>query len=179
MISSPVTAQALLTLALLAADRALTLNELYGQLQHFLEYARSRSLPTSQLEPLRHHHGVMETLDSLVGTEVVERFEKGTEPVFRIKPGQHTVAAFYRNSAIHWFINRAMLELAMFKAVYSGESDLVKAGKRDLRSRFSLAQARPGDLLRSRGTRRGKREDAPCRRKIVAKLWPKSHTVIK
>ncbi|MGB0955342.1 MAG: 1-acyl-sn-glycerol-3-phosphate acyltransferase, partial [Panacagrimonas sp.] len=73
--ATPVTAQALLTLALLAADRALTLNALYQQLQHFLEYARARSLPTSQLEPLRHHHGVMDTLETLVGTQVVDRFE--------------------------------------------------------------------------------------------------------
>jgi glycerol-3-phosphate O-acyltransferase len=30
---------------------------------------------------------------------------------------------------VHWYINRAILELAMFKAAHSGAEDLVKAGK--------------------------------------------------
>ena len=42
------------------------------------------------------------------------RYAQGTEPVYGINPGQHSVAAFYRNSAIHWFVNRAITELAWF-----------------------------------------------------------------
>ena len=40
-------------------------------------------------------------------------YDKGEEPVYAIDRGQHLVAAFYRNSAIHWFVNRAILELAL------------------------------------------------------------------
>lgn len=130
--ATPVTQQALVTLALLTSgERALTLHEVQCQLAPLLDYLRARSLPVSQVESLRHHEGVMETLGTLVGTGVVQRFDTGIEPVYRIAPGQHAVAAYYRNSAVHWFINRAILELAMWKAAHSGAEDLVKAGKQE------------------------------------------------
>lgn len=130
--ATPVTQQALATLALLTSgDRALTLDQVFRQLAPLLDYLKARSLPVSQVEALRHHHGVMATLDTLVKTGVVSRFESGIEPVYRISAGKHAVAAYYRNSAIHWFINRAILELAMWKAARSGAEDLVKAGKNE------------------------------------------------
>ena len=130
--ATPVTQQALATLALLTSgDRALTLDQVFRQLSPLLEYLKARSLPVSQVEGLRHHHGVMATLDTLVKTGVVSRFESGTEPVYRISAGKHAVAAYYRNSAVHWFINRAILELAMWMAARSGADDLVKAGKQE------------------------------------------------
>ncbi|AXQ31084.1 glycerol-3-phosphate acyltransferase [Solimonas sp. K1W22B-7] len=113
--ATPVTAQALVTLALLSAgERALTLDEVQRHVHPLLDYAHARSLPTSQIENLRHHSGVLDTLDSLVGTGVVSRYDEGLEPVFAIEPGQHGVAAFYRNSAVHWFVNRAITELALW-----------------------------------------------------------------
>lgn len=47
---------------------------------------------------------------------MVSGYEGGTATVYKIEPGQHSVAAFYRNSAIHWFVNRAILELALLDA---------------------------------------------------------------
>lgn len=130
--ATPVTSQAMVTLALLAAgNQALTLNQVFQQLHPMLSYAQARSLPTSQVDKLAHHHGVLETLQTLVRTGVVRCFERGIEPVFAIGHGQHAVAAFYRNSAIHWFINRAILELAMWKAAHSGAEDLTKEGKKE------------------------------------------------
>jgi len=67
--------------------------------------------PTLKL--LRDEAGINETLDSLARGGGVSRYDGGTEPVFKIEPGQHTVAAFYRNSAIHWFVNRAILEVSL------------------------------------------------------------------
>lgn len=131
-LATPVTTQALATLALLTSgDRALTLDEVHRRTAPLLDYLRARSVPVSQVESLRHHEGLLDTLASLVDTQVVERFRDGAEPVYRIAPGQHAVAAYYRNSAVHWFINRAILELAMWKAAHSGADDLVKAGKRE------------------------------------------------
>lgn len=111
---TPVTSPSLVTLALLGiGDRALTLVEIYDLVRPLLEYAHQRSLPTSQLEPLRHYHGVLDALDNLVEIGIVSRYDDGLEPVFRIEPGQHSVAAFYRNSAVHWFVNRAIVEMAI------------------------------------------------------------------
>ena len=52
-------------------------------------------------------------LAGLVRAKVVTVYDKGEEPVYAVDRGQHLVAAFYRNNAIHWFVNRAILELAL------------------------------------------------------------------
>ena len=52
-------------------------------------------------------------LAGLVRAKVVTVYDKGELPVYAVDRGQHLVAAFYRNNAIHWFVNRAILELAM------------------------------------------------------------------
>jgi glycerol-3-phosphate O-acyltransferase len=40
-------------------------------------------------------------------------YDGGEEPVYAIEQGQHLVAAFYRNSAIHHFVDRAVAELVL------------------------------------------------------------------
>jgi glycerol-3-phosphate O-acyltransferase len=119
---TPVTAPALVTLALLGVrDRALTLKEVHDVVVPLLEYASQRDLPTSAVGGLRDVSGVEEVLDALEGSGVVERYDAGLQPVFKIRPGKHAVAAFYRNSAIHWFVNRAIVELTLLEV--SAESD--------------------------------------------------------
>lgn len=114
---TPVTAPALVTFSLLGvSDRALTLGEVHDQVKPLLDYAAAAGLPSSHLEELRGTEGVDETLRTLEKSGVVSRYEGGTQTVFRIEPGQHSVAAFYRNSAIHWFVNRAILEVALLDA---------------------------------------------------------------
>jgi glycerol-3-phosphate O-acyltransferase len=121
---TPVTAPALVTLALLGVDnRALTLTEVQQLVAPLRAYAIQRGLPTGQLDGLVEPAGVADVLGQLVASGVVLRFDQGTLPVFGINPGQHTVAAFYRNSAIHWFINRAITELAWFFVLDSSEID--------------------------------------------------------
>jgi glycerol-3-phosphate O-acyltransferase len=68
------------------------------------------------LEQLHTDAGVRRTLDALSHHGVVEPFDGGPEPVWRIGRGQEIVAAFYRNGVIHWFVNRAILELALMHA---------------------------------------------------------------
>jgi len=112
--ATPVTANALVTLALLGVkDRALTLAEVHELVLPLLDYADARGLPNSHLDDLRSRDGVAETLGSLNAGGVVSRYDGGTEVVYAIEPGQHSVAAFYRNSAVHWFINRAIFEVAL------------------------------------------------------------------
>ena len=40
-------------------------------------------------------------------------YDRGTEPVWKIGDDQHLVAAFYRNTAIHILVERAIGELAL------------------------------------------------------------------
>ena len=154
---TPVTAQALVTLTLLSADGcAMTLSDIHKQIRPLLDYIQAGSLPNSLLSPLNYQHGVLNTLNSLIDTNTLEVHDDGSEPVYFVHREQYEVAAFYRNSAIHWFVNRAILELAMFIAIREDSEDLVGSGKQatlDLRDLlkfeffFNDKQAFRSDLL--------------------------------
>ena len=126
---TPVTAPALVTLALLGVhDQALTLEEVRATVGPLLDYAGQRKLPTVALAELRKDQGVRMVLDSLVASGVVGRHDGGIESVYFIVPGQHGVAAFYRNSAVHWFVNRAILELGIMVAAQQGDGGALDRG---------------------------------------------------
>ena len=78
-----------------------------------LAYIEARGLPSTGLERLREPEELTAVLAGLERAKVVTVFDKGEEPVYAVERGQHLVAAFYRNNAIHWFVNRAILELAL------------------------------------------------------------------
>ncbi len=119
---TPVTAPALVTFALLGThDRALTLQEVCALVKPLLAYANSRGLPSSPLQKLAIAQGVQETLEKLHESGVVSVYDSGLETVYKIEAGQHSVAAFYRNSAIHWFVNRAILEVALLDSTRQNE----------------------------------------------------------
>lgn len=110
---TPVTATALVTLALLGVrDRALTLGQVRGVLEPLRAYLAERGLPHSG-DVLRTNAGVRGVLGALAQQNVVTVYTGGEEPVYAIERGQHLVAAFYRNSAIHHFVDRAVAELVM------------------------------------------------------------------
>jgi glycerol-3-phosphate O-acyltransferase len=112
--ATPITPTALVTLALLGVgDRALTLGEIQATLEPLLEYVERRKLPMAGggRVDISTPQGVRGTLQALVRHGVVTCFAEGPEPVYAIGPDQHLVAAFYRNSIIHFFVNRAITEL--------------------------------------------------------------------
>ncbi|MBO0816416.1 MAG: 1-acyl-sn-glycerol-3-phosphate acyltransferase, partial [Actinobacteria bacterium] len=110
---TPATATALVTLALLGVrDRALTLGQVRGVLEPLRGYLSERRLPYSR-EILDTDAGVRRVLGALAQQNVVTVYAGGEEPVYAIERGQHLVAAFYRNSAIHHFVNRAVAELVL------------------------------------------------------------------
>ncbi len=126
---TPITAMSLVTLALLGVGgRALTVDEVQRELEPFLDYIKARDLPIPDPEALRSAPGVQRTLDTLMAAKLVSRFDEGTQPVFAIEPGQHHSAAFYRNSAIHWFVNRAIFELATIEAGERRGDEAIAAG---------------------------------------------------
>jgi glycerol-3-phosphate O-acyltransferase len=113
---TPATATALVTLALLGVrDRALTLGQVRGVLEPLRGYLAERGLPYSR-EILDTGAGVQRVLGALSQQNVVTIYAGGEEPVYAIERGQHLVAAFYRNSAIHHFLDRAVAELVLLSA---------------------------------------------------------------
>lgn len=133
--ATPVVATSLVTLALLGVrDRALTLPEVRSVLEPLLDYVQRRQLPVGEgIEGLR-GPGLRRTLDALAREGVVTAYTDGTEPVYAIEPGRHHTAAFYRNSASHWLVNRAIVELA----IIAGSATLQDAWERALQLRDVL-----------------------------------------
>ena len=112
--TSPLTANGLLALTLLGVrDQSLTLTQIQRILEPVLSYIEARGLPSTGLERLREPEELAAVLAGMARAKVVSSYDKGEEPIYAIERGQHLVAAFYRNNAIHWFVNRAILELAV------------------------------------------------------------------
>jgi glycerol-3-phosphate O-acyltransferase len=116
--STPVTRTAMVTLAMLGVDgRSLTSREVCEELEPMRRYAEARSLPgVEEIIELATPSGIERGLDILLEHGVVNCFRNGREPVYSISPHNELVAAFYRNSVVHWFVNRSIVELALVRA---------------------------------------------------------------
>src|SRR5690606_40939965 len=119
---------ALATLALLGVEqRALTLAEVRTLLIPVIDYIRRRELPSGELDALTDERSLAVVLEQLSLAKVVTVYRGGIEPVYSIESGAHLEAAFYRNSAVHWFVDRAIMELSVLAAIEPAE-DHLRAG---------------------------------------------------
>jgi glycerol-3-phosphate O-acyltransferase len=127
--ATPATAPSLLTLALLGVeDRALTFRQVQDVLRPVLRYVIARDIPADDgARRLTTQDGVRETLATLVAHRVVDRYDGGTETVFGIGAEQALVAGFYRNISIHWFLDRAIAELALLHVADEPGDDVVES----------------------------------------------------
>lgn len=127
--TSPLTANGLLALTLLGVrDQSLTRAQILRILQPILAYIKARGLPATGLDLLDNEVGLTSVLGSLTKSKVVTVYDKGEEPVYAIERNQHLVAAFYRNNAIHWFVNRAIVELSILWTTETGGDDPTLTG---------------------------------------------------
>ncbi len=115
--ATPITPAALVTFGLLDNDdRAMTLAETLEVLEPLVVYVRQRRLPLTADVDLGRPEGLRRALATLVREGVVVEYAGGLEPVYSIAPDRQHEAAFYRNTVTHYFIERAILEVAMVQA---------------------------------------------------------------
>jgi len=137
---TPITSTSLVTLALLGAgDRALSLDETVAAVQALHAYVRRRHLPTTESVELETSSGIARVLGGLIENGIVSSFEGGPETVYAISQGQHLAAAYYRNSVIHFFVNAAIVEIALQGAA---------ADEHNVAEQFWSEVARLRDLLK-------------------------------
>ena len=118
---TPVTPISLAMLAVLGAgDRAMSLTEIHRALADLARYVLSRGLPTSEKIRFDSEEDVRRTLDLLVDSGVLERFDEGPEVIYSVAPDQHLAAAYYRNTVIHFLTTGAIGELALLRAADAG-----------------------------------------------------------
>lgn len=111
--ATPVTVTAIVSLALLGADRALTVDEVLETVEPLAAYVESRRWPVAGAADLRDRSTIRRALAELARSGVLTAYDQGTEPVWKIGDDQHLVAAFYRNTVIHILVERAIGELAL------------------------------------------------------------------
>lgn len=114
--ATPVTPTAVVSLALLGANRSLSITEVLATVRPLASYIAARNWAVAGAADLTNKSTIRWTLHQMVDSGVVSVYESGTEAVWGIGADQHLVAAFYRNTAIHILVDRAIAELALLAA---------------------------------------------------------------
>ena len=125
---TPLTAPSLLTMSLLgAAPQALTEDELRREVRALWEWASERQIRISDDFNPRHLEHFQSLLEIMINENVIRRYDEGPDVVYGIPLQQHPAASYYRNTTIHFFVNKAIIELALMKVADSGDEDPVAA----------------------------------------------------
>jgi len=130
--ATPVTPTAVVSLALLGADRSLSISEVLATVQPLASYIAARNWAVAGAADLTNRSTIRWTLHQLVASGVVSVYDAGTEAVWGIGADQHLVAAFYRNTAIHILVDRAIAEMALLAAAENAaDGSVLPAAVRD------------------------------------------------
>lgn len=111
-LTTPVSPTASVCIALLAADRALTLDEILSTVAPLSAYLEVRGWPTAGAATLTDRATVRRAVQDLVESGVVTSY-RGDTTVWGVASHQHLTAAIYRNSAIHVLVHRAIAEVVV------------------------------------------------------------------
>ena len=130
---TPITLPSLVTMSLLgAAPKALTEAELVADLEALLAWAESRQLRISPDFDRAFGDHLEGPLGIMIDENIVTRYDEGPEVVYGIGLEQHPVASYYRNTVIHFFVNKAIIELALVKATEMPESEALEVFWREV-----------------------------------------------
>lgn len=126
--ATPVTVTALMCMVLLGtAPRGATAEELARVTQLMVDWARARGIRLSEeLDPLD-REAVRATADTLVQSGLILRDDAGRETVYTIDPARHPMASYYRNTIIHHFLDKTLIELALFRLEEDAPADPLAA----------------------------------------------------
>jgi glycerol-3-phosphate O-acyltransferase len=117
---TPITLSALGAMVLLgAAPRALTVRELLRDIQRLVEWAKARNIRLVDTLVAENRRDMQQFADTMVDNGLLTRYDDGPERVYGIAAGQQAVAGYYRNTIIHFFVNKAIAELALLRQMES------------------------------------------------------------
>jgi glycerol-3-phosphate O-acyltransferase len=121
---TPITFPSLVSMSLLgAAPKALTEEEVVHDISALLNWARARNLRISKDLDWAYADRMRSLLDIMIDEGIVTRYDGGPEIVYGIGLDQHPVASYYRNTVIHFFVNKAIIELTLLKASENAGTD--------------------------------------------------------
>lgn len=113
---TPLTVTSVMCLMLLGtAPRGATVTELIATITQIIRWARERGIRLSRELEAGDSDELGATVDTLVASGLLTRYDHGSERVYSIDPSKHSMASYYRNSIAHHFLDRAIIELALFQ----------------------------------------------------------------
>ena len=125
---TPITFPSLVTMSLLGASpRALTEEEVVQDLKALFLWAETRNLRISKDFNRAYADQIEGLLNIMIKEGVVTRYDEGPETIYGIDPEQHAQASYYRNTVIHYFVNKAIIELALLKVSETKPPDALAA----------------------------------------------------
>lgn len=124
----PVTLTALLCFALLSASPdALTRPELDRLLLSHLSWLRERAIRLADGLAREDLDQLEIQAENAFAMGVVRREFTGDRLILVVEPGKEPEAGFYRNTIVHYFVNKAIIELALARVVDVDPTDRVTA----------------------------------------------------
>ncbi len=121
---TPLTVTAVMCLILLGtAPRGATAEELARATRFLVEWARARGIRLSEELESLDRDALRRRADTLVNSGLILRDDAGSATVYTILPGKHAMASYYRNTIIHHFLDKTIIELALFKVQEGQDED--------------------------------------------------------
>ncbi len=136
---TPITPTAVVSIALLAArGAARTADDLAEKSARMMDFVTARDLPLTDEPDLSDSETVTAILDSLLEHGNVSSHEAVGRVVYWLDDEQMIRVSYYRNVIVHFFLNRAIAEMALTSLIDEGERDPEVARRRMLSLRDLL-----------------------------------------
>ena len=117
---TPITYPAVICMALLGVyPRAQTESEVAATVDDIITWAKGRNLRMSSDLDQQQLQDTGQLLDLMMGEGIITRFTGGPTTVYGIEAVNVAVASYYRNTIVHFFVNKALIELALIAAAES------------------------------------------------------------
>lgn len=114
---TPFTLNALICLILLgSAPRGMTAGELKTGIAYLVAWGRQRGIRMSATLDNESGGDIERLMETLLQSGLFNRYDQGSQVVYSVEPAKHPVASYYRNTIIHHFLDRAIIELSLLKA---------------------------------------------------------------
>ena len=115
--ATPITLPSLTSMVLLGATpQALTTEELRAEVRALIEWANRRNIQMTSDFDLENADHLRAIASIMIDSGLFTRYAEGPQSVYGIAPDQQLQASYYRNTVIHYFVNKAITELALAKA---------------------------------------------------------------
>lgn len=120
----PVTLPALLCTVLIGrAPQAMTLSQLDIELREIIDWLRERGVRLAGSFDETDAEQLEQLANIVFDRGLIERYNLGPTAVFSIRDDQYPMAGYYRNTIVHYFVDKAIAEIALLSAIDAADAE--------------------------------------------------------